>query len=131
VVGRQPVERGHLGQEGGDVAIAERKVVLAELASAAEHVVVDIGQVLDVDDVVAEVLEVPMQDVEAHVGERVPEVTGVVRGHAANVEPHRPIPGRIEREAPAAAGVVEAQGHASDSRASAPRGPTRARVWCS
>ena len=50
------VEAGHLGQEGRHPAVAEGEVVLAGLARLAQHVVVDIGQVLHVDDVVAEVL---------------------------------------------------------------------------
>ena len=87
MVGRQPVEGRHLGQEGGHVAVAELEVVLAESRGrASQHVVVDIGQVLDVDHVVAEVLQVPMQDVEAQVGERMAQVAGVVRRHAADVE---------------------------------------------
>ena len=112
VIGRQPVERRHLGQEGRHVAVAEGEVVLAGLACLAQHVVVDIGQVLDVDDVVAEVLEIPMQDVEADVGERVPEVAGVVRRDAADVEADgRALADGRERLEPAAAGIVEAEGH--------------------
>jgi hypothetical protein len=117
VVGWQPVERGHLGQEGGDPSVPERQVVLARLAGFAQHVVVDVGQVLDVDDLVAEVLEVPMQDVEANVGEGVAEVPGVVRRHATDVEADGAIANRLERIQPAAPGVVEAQGHAADSKA--------------
>ena len=68
-----------------------------------------------------------MQDVEADVGEGVAEVPGVVRGHAADVEAHPVTAGdRLERVQAAAAGIVQAEGHAADSkaglRASAVRG---------
>ena len=126
VVGRQPVEAGHLGQEGRDPAVAEGEVVLAGLARLAQHVVVDIGQVLHVDDVVAEVLQVPMQDVEADVGERVAKVAGVVRRDAADVEADAVASGdRLEGVETATAGVVQAQGHAADSKAGAARVPSR------
>ena len=58
-----------------------------------------------------------MQDVEADVGEGVAEVTGVVRRHAAHVEADRTVADRREWMKPAAAGVVEAQGHAANSKA--------------
>ncbi len=118
VVRRQPVERRHLGQEGRHPSVSEGEIVLAGLARLAQHVVVHIGQVLDVDDVMAQVLEVPMQDVEADVGEGVPEVAGVVGGHAADVQAD-PIPAGdgLERVKSAPAGVVEAKGHAADSKA--------------
>ena len=76
--------------------VAELQVVDPELAGAFEHVVVDIGQVLDVDDLVAEVLQVPMQDVEAQVGEGMPQVARVIRRHAADVEADRPVADRRE-----------------------------------
>ena len=118
MVGWQPVQRRHLGQEGGDVAVAEREIVLAGLPGLAQHVVVDIGQVLDVDDVMAEVLEIPMQHVEADVGECVAEVARVVRGHATDVEPDAVAAGdRREGMETAPAGVVKAEGHAADSKA--------------
>ena len=98
--------------------VAERQVVLAKLSGAAQHVVVDIGQVLHVDDVMAEVLEVPMQDVEADVCERVAEVPGVVGSDAADVQADaRAFPDGRERMEPTPAGVVQAEGHAPDSRA--------------
>ena len=127
VVGRQPVEAGHLGQEGRHPAVAEGEVVLAGLARLPQHVVVDIGQVLHVDDVVAEVLQVPMQDVEADVRERVAEVPGVVRRHAAHVEADVIASrNRFEGVETATAGVVQAQGHAADSKAGAARLPSGA-----
>ena len=95
--GGKPVEGRHLGQEGGHVAVAERQVVLAELAGTAQHVVVDIGQVLHVDDVMAQVLQVPMQDVEADIGEGMAEVAGVVRGDAAYVQADWTAAERCER----------------------------------
>ena len=116
VIGRQPVQGRHLGQEGGHVPVAEGEVILAELARTAQEVVVDIGQVLDVDDVMAQVLEVPMQDVEADVGEGMTQVSGVVRGHAADVEPDRLTVEGCEGHADAAANVKQGEGHAPDSR---------------
>ncbi len=107
----QPVEGRHLGQEGRHPSVSELQVVLARLARLAQHVVVDIGQVLDIGDVMAQVLQVPMEHVEAEVGERVPQVAGVVGGDAADVEPDRPVPDGRERVAPTSSGVVESEGH--------------------
>ena len=115
-VRRQPVEGGHLGEEGGHPAVAEIEVVLAGLARLAQHVVVDIGQVLDVAHLVTEVDEVPMQDVEADVGECVAEVPRVVGRDAAHVQAHRPVQRLLERHERAATRVVEEEGHALDSR---------------
>ena len=106
------------------MAVAEGEVVLAALARLAQHVVVDIGQVLDVDDVMAEVLEIAVQDVEADVREGVAKVAGVVRRHAAHVQADVGSSGdRRERIEAATAGVVKAEGHAADSKA----GPESAR----
>ena len=58
-----------------------------------------------------------MQNVEADVGEGVAEVAGVVRRDAADVEADRTVADRREWMKPAAAGVVEAQGHAANSKA--------------
>ena len=116
VVRRQPVQGRHLGQEGRHVPVAEGQVVLAQLAGTAQEIVVDIGQILDVDDVMAQVLQVPMQDVERKVREGMPQVTGVVRRHAAHVEAHRALAEWAEGERLAAKRVVQAEGHGRDSR---------------
>ena len=98
--------------------VAQGEVVVAGLAGLAQHVVVDIGQVLDVDHVVAEVLQVPMQDVEADVGEGVAKVPGVVRRHATHVQSDAgPFADGREGLEPATAGIVKTEGHALDSRA--------------
>ena len=117
LVRRQPVQGRHLGQERRHVPVPEGEIVLARLAGLAQHVVVHIGQVLNVANLVAEVLQVPMEDVEAQVGERVAEMAGVVGRDAAHVEADRSGGRRLERSDDAAPGVVEAEGHASDSKA--------------
>src|SRR4029453_1270170 len=97
---------------------AQRAEVLAGLSRLAQDVVVDIGHVLDVCDVMAEELEIPMQDVEAHVREGVPEMPGVAGRDAADVEADGDPPGdRLERVQPAPASVVQAKGHAANSKA--------------
>ena len=53
--------------------------------------VVDVGDVLDVGDLVAGVAPGAVEQVERDVGGRVAEVGGVVRGDAADVEPRRPV----------------------------------------
>jgi hypothetical protein len=108
VVRGKPVEGLHLGEERRHVPVAECEVVLAGLPRLSEHVVVDIGQVLDVRHVVPEVLEVAMDDVEADVRERMTQMAGVVRRHATDVEADvRSIAHGRERVQPAPAGVVE------------------------
>ena len=67
-----------------------------------------------------------MQDVEADVRECVAEVPGVVRRHAADVEADVIASrNRFEGVETATAGVVQAQGHAADSKAGAARVPSR------
>ena len=58
-----------------------------------------------------------MQHVEGDIDEGVAEVAGVVRRDAADVEADRAVADRREWMKPAAAGVVEAQGHAANSKA--------------
>src|SRR5690606_34545027 len=71
-------------------------------------VVVDVGDVAGVDHPMAARLEVADQRVEHRVHERVAEVGRVVRGDAADVEPHR-VAGEERLHVPGA-GVVQAQG---------------------
>jgi hypothetical protein len=93
------------------VAVAEGQVVLAELPGAAQQVIVDIGEVLDVLHPVAEILEVAMQDVEADVGEGVAQVAGVVGRDTADVQAHRLVAEWLERATLPGARIVEAEGH--------------------
>ena len=111
VVWRQPVKGRHFGKEGGEVPVSQLQVVLAELAGLAQEVVVDIGQVLNIGHVVAEVLEIPMQDVEADVGEGVTKMARVVRGNAADIQAHGGIGQGLERNLPFGARVEEMKGH--------------------
>ena len=76
---------------------------------ALEQRVVDVGDVLDVGDLVAGVAPRPQQQVEADVGRRVAEVGGVVRRDPADVEPGRTGVRRDVDEG-AGRGVVEAHG---------------------
>jgi len=79
-------------------------------------------------DVVAEELEIPMEHVEADVGEGVSEVPGVVGRHAADVEADRAAAGdRFERMKAAPTGIVQAKGHAANSKAVAWIGPEAGR----
>jgi hypothetical protein len=112
----QPVQRRHLGQERVQVAVAELEIVLADLARPSQHVVVDISHVLDGDHAMAEEPQVTAQDVEAQVGERMPQVAGVIWGHPAHVQPHRAGADGSERHEFATTSIEQAQGHGRDSR---------------
>src|SRR5579884_1019429 len=86
VVGRHPVELGHVVAEALGLLAAELVPGHADLLGLADDVVVDVGHVLDVGDVDALVAEVADEDVEGDVGEGVAGVGGVVGGDAADVD---------------------------------------------
>ena len=105
------------------MAVAELQVVLSKLSGLSQDVVVHIGQVLDVGHLVAQVFQVPMQDVEAEVGEGMAQVAGVIGRHAADVEAHRATPDRLERNLLFGPRIEEAKRHGPDSRWRSARPP--------
>jgi hypothetical protein len=74
--------------EPGRLPLGELEEVFPTFRGHPQDVVVDVGDVLGVGHLGAQVPEVPHQDVEVDVGEGVPEVGGVVRRDPADVKGH-------------------------------------------
>ena len=86
MVGRDDLQRRHvLGEEGGLLA-GQLGPVPAVALRPLEQRVVDVGDVLDVQDLVAGVAQGADEDVERHVGRGVAQVGRVVRRDAADVQ---------------------------------------------
>ena len=87
VVRRQDPQRRHVVAVQGRLAVGDGPPVLTGGHRPLEQGVVDVGDVLDVVDLVAAVAPDPVHQVEGHVGRGVAHVGGVVRGDAAHVHP--------------------------------------------
>ena len=81
----QHVDRVHVLQELRVLLLGQLRDRDAALTRDTHHVVVDVGDVLDVPDLEGLELQVAAHDVEDDVGEGVPEVSHVVRGDPAHV----------------------------------------------
>ena len=96
VVGCARIGPGTEDVEAIEVVPEDGVVLIADLGDGAaalslryhDHVVIDIGDVLDVADFVAERGEVPAQRVELDVREGVAKMRDVVRGDSADVHAH-------------------------------------------
>jgi hypothetical protein len=82
---RHHPQRLHVFAEQRRLPHAEDHPVVVVAGGALQQRVVDVGDVLDVCDIVAEVAPVPVDQVEGQVGRRVAEVGGVVGRDAADV----------------------------------------------
>ena len=91
VLGREHPQRLHVLAEQLGLALGELGPVDAHLGRPLQQRVIDVGDVLDVDHLVAGVAPGPVQQVEADVVGRVAHVRGVVRRDAAGIEPGRPV----------------------------------------
>ena len=93
VVGREHSERLHVLAEQLGLALGELGPVDVHLGGALEQRVVDVGHVLDEDDLMPGVAPGPVEQVEADVRRGVADVRGVVGRDAADVEPGRAVRG--------------------------------------
>ena len=98
VGGRQHPQRGHVLAEQLGLPLGELDPVEVDLVGPLEQRVVDVGDVLDVGDLVAGVAPGPVEQVEGDVRRGVPHVRGVVGRDAADVEPGRAV--RLGRDRP-------------------------------
>ena len=103
------VERLHVRLETRFLASGQVEVVHTELASLGEQRIIDIGDVADAGDTVAEVDQAALQNVVSEVRRGMAEVSGVVRSDPARVHQH--VLGRLERHHRAAGGVVQLECH--------------------
>jgi len=106
---RLDAERLHIIEVFLDVLFRDRLLGRAFFRGACDDLVVDVGEVLDVEDVIAEVLEIAADHVEGHRGPAVPEVAAVVHGRPADVHSHPPLFYGRERLFPVAERVVDHQ----------------------
>ncbi len=109
----QHVERHHVALEPGLLGGGQVEVVDPELAGLGEQRVVDVGDVADAPDLVAEVDQPALEHVVGDEDRGVAEVGRVVRRDAARV--HRDERARLERDDRLAGGVVEAHRHGGTS----------------
>ena len=104
---RQDAQRLHVATEALGLPLGELAPVLSVAVRPLEQRVVDVGDVLDVGDLVAGVAQHALQHVVGQVGGRVAEVGGVVGRDAADV--HRRGGAGRERPDLVAGGVVDPQ----------------------
>ena len=114
VVGRQHPQRLHVVAEQLGLALGQLDPVDADLGGPLEQRVVDVGDVLDVGDLVPGVAPRPVEQVEGDVRRGVAEVGGVVRRDPADVEPGRALGAGLDELA--GRGVVQAHGGPGDGR---------------
>ena len=86
VVRRADIEHLHVADEVRRPAVAQRAPVLPQLGRLAQHVVVDVGDVLDIAHRQPLALQVTHEHVGGRVGEGVAQVRGVVGRDAAHIE---------------------------------------------
>ena len=82
------VERFHVGIEPSGFGCSEIEVVHAQLASFAQKIVIDIGDVANTARFMAKVAQAALQNVVGDVGRSVPKVRCVVGRNAAGVHEH-------------------------------------------
>ena len=99
----------HLPQVDRVVTIRELRDADPQLARLPHHVVVDVGDVLDVTHVVRVELQPSAQRVEGNGDQRVAQVAHVVRGDAADVHGHLSVVDGLEGLHAAGQAVVEVQ----------------------
>jgi hypothetical protein len=100
----------------GDHLVGQRSNGHAALDSAADDLVIDVGDVANIGDAVATGLQPTIDDVERHHHARVPHVAQVVDGHAANVHAHMTSLDGLEWFQLTGEGVVDAEAHRCEAR---------------
>ena len=107
--GGRDADGRHVLLEPGHLALGQLAEVHPALPGHAQDVVVDVGDVLDVRDLGAQVAEIPHQHVELDVREGVAEVGRVVRRDPAHVDTH--VGPELHGPELGRAAVAESKGH--------------------
>ena len=105
--GALDVEGVHSAEIVADEFLRQRVGGYARFLGAADYLVVNVGEILDVPDFVPAVFQVAAQGVKNHIAEGVAHMGGRVRGDAAHVHLDQIAVGGDEFLDPAAQGAVE------------------------
>ena len=114
-IGPKDVQSVHVLIVSIDVLLHESLPVPIKLVGTMDDFVINVGEVLDIVDIVAAGFKPPMNQVKSEVATGVSEVTAIVHGHAAHVHGHLPRFKRGEVHLLSPTRVVQTNGHGLQS----------------